>query len=81
MEIVDSLDHSVHEHQQHLETLHKISFAPTMEVRPGSVVRVNDRYLVIVISKLTYNFEGLDFMGISTQAPVYDCLKGRKAGE
>ena len=81
LELVDSLDNNVHEHHKHLEILQKISFGPTSEIKPGAVVRVNDRYLVVAISKLKFEFDGCEFMGISTDAPLYQCLKARKAGD
>lgn len=81
LEVSDSLDAQIHEHQDHLETIKKISFEPTETVKPGAVVSVNGRCIVVAVPKPKFQFAGRDFIGISTEAPIYEQLKDKKAGE
>lgn len=71
----------VHEHQQHRKILKDISFEPTDVVKPGAVVSVNGKCLVIAIYKSPFEFDGREFMGISTSAPLYQCLEGKEEGD
>lgn len=71
----------VHEHQQHRKILEDLSFEPTQVVKPGAIVTVNGRCLVIALYKSPFEFEGREFMGISTSAPLYQCLKGKEEGD
>ncbi len=81
IEISDQLDKQAHVHQDHLEAINKISFEDTDVVQPGAVVSVNGRCMIVAVSKPAFNIDGRDFMGISTSAPIYSSLKGKKAGE
>ncbi len=79
--VSNRLDEQLHIHQEHLEALIKISFEPTLIVKPGAVVSVNGRFMVVSVSTPSFNFEGREFLGISTQAPIYTYLRGKKAGD
>lgn len=81
IEISDQLDKQAHVHQDHLELIQKISFEETDTVGPGAVVSVNGRCMIVAVSKPAFNVDGRDFMGISTSAPIYASLKGKKAGD
>ena len=80
IEISDGLDEQAHVHEHHLETINKISFEPTDIIQPGAVVSVNGRCMIIAVPKAQFNIDGRDFLGISTSAPIYNQLKGKKAG-
>lgn len=71
----------VHEHLEHKEILEKLDFSPSSEVEPGAIVQVNDRFLVVATADGSFEFEGNQYFGISTEAPIYQCLKGKKEGE
>lgn len=71
----------VHEHQQHRKLLENITFEPTDVVKPGAVVSVNGKCFVIAFYKSPFEFEGREFMGISTNAPLYECLAGKEEGD
>lgn len=81
LEISDQLDKQAHVHQDHLETINKISWEPTDTVGPGAVVSVNGRCMIVAVSKSQFNIGDRDFIGISVQAPIYASLKGKKAGD
>lgn len=81
IEISDQLEEQAHVHADHLDTINKISFEPTNVVRPGAVVSVNGRCMVIAVSKPHFKIDDRDFIGISTQAPIYKSLEGKKVGD
>lgn len=80
-EISENLDKQIHEHQEHLQLINDISFEPTDVVRPGAVVLVNGRCMVVAVPKTKFQFAGKSFIGISTEAPIYALMHGKKAGE
>jgi hypothetical protein len=81
IEISDQLEEQAHLHADHLDTINKISFEPTDMVKPGAVVSVNGRCIVVAVSKPHFKINDRDFIGISTQAPIYKSLEGKKAGD
>lgn len=81
IEISNQLEEQAHVHTEHLETINKISFEPTDVVQPGAIVSVNGRCLIVAVSKPAFQVDGRDFLGISPSAPIYNCLKGKKAGD
>lgn len=75
------LDHQIHEHTEHLKTLDKIDFSPTDIVQPGAVVKTNNRYMVVAVSKPKFKFGDQTMIGISIEAPIYSYLEGKKVGD
>ena len=76
----NTLDKQIHAHTNHLKVLKETSFAPTNEVKPGAIVKINNVYFIVVNPIPKFDFEGNSFMGISTTAPIYDVIKGVKKG-
>ncbi len=37
--------------------------------------------MVVAVSKPKFKFEDKNFIGISTEAPIYQCIEGKKAGD
>ena len=81
LDVSNKLHDQIHEHEEHLKTINSISFEPTDTVKPGAVVSVNGRCMVVAVPKSKFQFDGRDFIGISTKAPIYQNLKDKKAGE
>ena len=81
IEISDQLEEQAHVHADHLDTINKISFEPTDVVQQEAVVSVNGRCMILAVSKSHFNVDGRVFLGISTQAPIYKSLAGKKAGD
>ena len=77
----NQLDRQVHEHEEHIQQIQEIDFGATDVVRPGAVVKVNGRYMVVAVSKPKFEFAGNTFISISTDAPIYQCIAGKKAGD
>lgn len=81
IEISDQLEAQAHVHSEHLETLKNTSFAPKEIIEPGAVVSVNGRCMIVAVSKPVFTIDGRTFIGISTEAPIYKELKGKKKGD
>jgi hypothetical protein len=47
----------------------------------GAVVKLGGRFFVIVVSTGKFICDGYEIMGISTQAPIYAELEGKRAGD
>ena len=75
------LDEQVHDHHDHLEEIEALSFNPSDVVEPGAVIKVNGRYMVIATADGNFKFDGKDFISISTKAPIYQCMMGKKKGD
>jgi len=77
----ERLDEQVHSHLHHLEEIEALSFNPSDVVEPGAVLKVKDRYMVIATADGNFKFDGKDFISISTKAPLYQCMVGKKKGD
>ena len=75
------LDAQVHDHHHHLEEIEALSFNPSEVVEPGAVIKVKDRYMVVATADGSFKYDGKDFISISTHAPIYQCLMGKKKGD
>lgn len=81
LEVSDRFDKSIHDHTDHLNTINQISFEPTDIIKPGAVIKVNGRCMIVAVPKSAFTIEGQDFIGISTNAPIYDAISGKRAGD
>jgi hypothetical protein len=64
-----------------LQRLQSIDFGPKSHVEEGAAVQVDDRWFVVGIATQAFVCDGLTYMGISTDAPIYKALEGAVAGE
>lgn len=80
-EMSDSLDHQIHEHKNNLEVIENMDFEPIQVVQPEAVVKTNDRYIAVAVSKPQFEFDDKEFIGISPDTPGYTVMEGKKAGD
>lgn len=80
-EVREELHDQVHVHHDHLKEIEALSFVTSHVVEPGAVIKVNDSYMVIATADGNFKFDGKDFISISTKAPLYQCLRGKKKGD
>ena len=80
-DLAEAFDQPVHTHADKIEQLNAIDFGEKAEVEEGAIVRLNDRYFVISVSTARFGCDGESFMGISPQAPIYQAMQGKRAGE
>jgi len=74
-------ERQIQEHTENLEKIMNLSFQPKSKVEEGAVVKVNNRYLIVSFHIPKFKFEDQQYMGISTEAPIYEAMQGKAAGE
>ena len=77
----EALDDTVRDHSGKLEKLNTIDFGSKSTVGEGALVRLSGRYFIIAVSTSKFICEGLEIMGISTMAPIFEAIEGARAGE
>ena len=78
-EVADQLN----EHDAHIAKIKATSFEPATEVQPGAVVKLvgSDRHLVVAISTVEFVCQGVGYLGISPESPIYQAMEGLEAGD
>lgn len=71
----------IHSHEEALATLQRIDFGPKDEVAEGAAVRIGGRWFVVGVATSAFECDGRSYMGISTQAPIYQAIAGARAGD
>lgn len=80
-ELSEALDDTVHSYSDKIAKLSVIDFGPKSKVEEGAVVKLGGRFFVIAVSTDKFVCDGHEMMGISTQAPIYAALEGKRAGD
>lgn len=75
------LNRRILHHNENLQHLKDSSFAASDIVKAGAFVKVNHLHFIIAIPHKPFQFEGILVEGISTEAPIYKLMAGKKAGE
>jgi hypothetical protein len=58
-----------------------MDFGPKSKVEEGAAVKLGGRFFVIAVSTGVFVCDGNEAMGISTQAPIYAELEGKRVGD
>jgi|1185.fasta_scaffold139572_2 hypothetical protein len=80
-DLSEAFDDTLHSHSDKLEKIAATDFGPKNKVEEGAVVKLGGRFFVIAVSTAKFLCDGNELMGISTQAPVYAELEGKRAGD
>ncbi len=80
-ELAEAFDQPVLTHAHKLEHIERVDFSPKSAVEEGAVVKVGGRHFVVAVSTTRFTCDGVELMGISTEAPIYKAMEGKKAGE
>lgn len=74
------LDESQERQQAENQAARELDFSPADVVRPGAIVSIDGhRYVVgVVVDEVTV--DGQTYAGISTDAPLYEAIEGKQAG-
>lgn len=59
----------------------KLDMSATETVRPGAVVEMDGEHYVVGIASSSFVSEGVEYAGLSTDAPIYSTLEGKRAGD
>ena len=80
-DLSEALDDTLHDRTDKLDRLKEVDFGPKSTVTEGALVRLSGRYFVVAVSTSKFTCEGREVMGISTLAPIFQAIKGARAGE
>ena len=80
-DLAAAFDGPVHTHHAKIDAIEGLDFGLTDMVGPGAIVSFNGRWFVIAVSTLKFDCDGTEFMGISTQSPVYAVIDGLQEGD
>jgi hypothetical protein len=80
-DLSEAFDEPVHDHTEKIARLERIDFGPKSVVEEGAIVRVAGRQFVVAVATDRFTCDGAELMGISTAAPIYASIEGRRAGE
>lgn len=80
-DLSEALDDALHNHTDKLDKLREVDFGPKSTVTEGALVRLSGRYFVIAVATSKFRCEGREVMGISTMAPIFEAIKGARAGQ
>lgn len=80
-DLSEALDDTLHDRADKLDKLRDIDFGPKSTVTEGALVRLSGRYFVIAVSTSKFTCDGRELIGISTMSPIFEAIKGARAGE
>jgi transcription elongation GreA/GreB family factor len=80
-ELAEFFEGPMRTYEAALNRLQTIDFGPKSRVEAGAAVQINDRWYVMGIATQAFECDGLTYMGISTEAPIYQALEGAVAGD
>lgn len=79
--LAESFEQPLHDAEAKLELLARLDFGPKAQVGPGAVVAVDGRHLVIGVATGPFRCDGIEFIGISPDAPFFKAIEGLEAGD
>lgn len=80
-DLSEAFDQPVHAHADKIARLRQIDFGPKHKVEEGAIVKIMDRYFVIAVATDRFVCDGTELMGISVQAPLFQAIEGKSAGD
>lgn len=80
-DLAAAFDHPVKDHHAKIDVLENLDFAVTDRVQPGAVVGFGGRHVVVAVSTAQFELEGITYMGISPQSPIYKAMEGLEEGD
>ncbi|WP_425045885.1 hypothetical protein [Primorskyibacter sp. S87] len=79
-DLAAAFDTPVHTHHAKIDVIENLDFSLKEVVEPGAVVSFNGRSFIIAVSTVRFDVDGQTYMGISTQSPIYNAMKGLEEG-
>jgi hypothetical protein len=80
-DLSEAFDQPVHAHAEKIAKLHRIDFGPKHRVEEGAIVKMMKRCFVIAVATDRFVCDGTELMGISAQAPLFEAIEGKSAGD
>jgi hypothetical protein len=80
-DLSEAFDQPVHAHDDKIAKLRQIDFGPKNSVEEGAIVKMMDRCFVIAVATDRFVCDGTELMGVSIEAPLFQAIEGKSAGE
>jgi transcription elongation GreA/GreB family factor len=80
-DLAAAFDHPVHTHEAKVDAIENADFSVADAVRPGAVVGFEGKHFVVLVSTARFDVDGVTYMGISTQSPIYKAMDGLVEGD
>jgi transcription elongation GreA/GreB family factor len=80
-DLAAAFDTPVQTHHAKIDAIENTDFSLVDVVGPGAVVMFSDRRFIVCVSTTRFDVDGITYMGISTQSPIYRAMAGLEAGE
>jgi hypothetical protein len=80
-DLSEAFDQPIHAHADKIAKLQRIDFGPKHKVEEGAIVKMMDRYFVIAVATDRFVCDGTELMGVSVQAPLFQTIEGKAAGD
>lgn len=80
-DLAAAFDHPVQAHHAKIDVIENMDFSLTDTVGPGALVTFSDRSFIVAVSTTRFEVDGVTYMGISTQSPIYKAMTGLRAGD
>lgn len=71
----------IHNHEIAIEKLTRLNLKKTDVVESGALVKFSNKYFLVGIASGTITISNQQFIGLSTNAPIYQEIEGRTKGE
>ncbi|MFA7445029.1 MAG: hypothetical protein WCY89_03720 [Flavobacteriaceae bacterium] len=76
-----SLKIRINRAQHLLDTFKKLDFSKKTKVEPGALVKTDSLNFMIGIASAIFEYEGQNYIGLNTDAPIYQALQTAKTGD
>jgi hypothetical protein len=80
-DLSEAFDQPVHAHADKFAKLQKIDFGPKNKVEEGAIVKMMGRHFVIGVATDKFECDGIELMGVSIEAPVFQAIEGKSTGD
>ncbi len=80
-DLAAAFDHPVKDHHSKIDVLETMDFSLKDTVEPGAVVAFGTRRVVVSVSTAEFDVDGVSYMGISPQSPIYLAMVGLSQGD
>jgi transcription elongation GreA/GreB family factor len=80
-EVAQAFECPIQTHMEAIAKLSEIDFGPKLEVVEGASVRFNGHWFVVATATKEFMCDGIPYMGISKEAPIFEAMQGKAAGD
>lgn len=80
-DLAAAFDAPVQTHHAKIDVIENTDFALTDTVGPGALVSFGDRNFIVCVSTGRFEVDGVSYMGISPQSPIYQAMAGLQSGD